>query len=589
MFNSRPQRQSLMILSLLLAALTLAAYWPVQHNDFVNYDDYRYVLENQHVLPGLTWEGFSWAFSNLEAGFWQPFTWLSHMLDCELFGPFPKGHHWNSLLLHLANGLALFFLLHRMTGALGPSWLVAALFAVHPLHVESVAWVSQRKDVLSTLLWLGTIWAYLRYQKRPRASAYLPILLFFISGLMVKAMLVSLPMVLLVLDYRPIGRLRSWPSNDPLASDLGARVQSMAPSLPSRLILEKLPLFAIAAFFVFITFYAEKQIGAVSSESLPLQVRIFNALLAYATYIRQLFWPLDLSVLYLRTGKIPLWHVLGAGTLLVVITGLTLWLARRRPYLIAGWLWYLVTLLPVSGLIPIGSHAYADRYTYVPFIGLFIMIAWGFRDGVRHSKFGRIVSVSSIALILLLLTLDTSIQIRYWRNSETLFRRAVEVNPDNFLAHNHLAYVLVSEGRIKEAIGHYRTSVRINPNYARTHFLLANALAVVGATEDAMQHYRRVLQLCPQYPRPYARLGDLYQKQGKNQEAIRLYREAVRIEPADAKLRRELGRLLAGEGLFEEALKELEVGLRLNPHDHHLIRDLEMVRRDLAALSQESP
>jgi tetratricopeptide (TPR) repeat protein len=589
MLGSRPKRQSLIILSLLLAALTLAAYWPVQHNDFVNYDDYRYVLENQHVLSGLTWEGFSWAFGNLEAGFWQPFTWLSHMLDCELFGPFPKGHHWNSLLLHLANGLALFLLLQRMTGSLWRSWVVAALFAIHPLHVESVAWVSQRKDVLSTLLWFATMWAYFRYQERPRASAYFLILLFFVTGLMVKAMLVSLPLVLLVLDYWPIGRLRSEPSTDPLGSGLGAKVQSIAPSFPSRLILEKLPLFAIAAFFVFITFFAEKQIGAVSSESLPFQLRISNALVAYAVYIRQLFWPVDLSVLYLRAGNIPRWHVVGASLLLIAITGVSLRLARRRPYFIAGWLWYLMTLLPVSGLIPIGSHAHADRYTYVPFIGLFIMIVWGVREGARHSTFGKVFSASSIALILFLLTIGTSMQIRHWRDSEALFRRAVDVDPDNFLAYNHLGYVLVSEGRIKEAIGHYQTSVRINPNYARTHYLLANALTLTGETEGAIQHYGRVLQLRPQYPRPYARLGDLYQKLGKTKEAIRLYRESVRIEPADARVRRKLGRLLAAEAHFQEAIRELEAGLRFNPNDHDLIRDLEMVRRDADAFGQESP
>jgi tetratricopeptide (TPR) repeat protein len=587
--NSRPKRQSLLALSLLLTALTLSAYWQVQHNDFVNYDDYRYVLENQHVLAGLTWEGLYWAFGNLEAGFWQPLTWLSHMLDCELFGPFPKGHHWSSLLLHMANGLVLFLLLQRMTGALWRSWLVAALFAVHPLHVESVAWVSQRKDVLSTLLWLGTMWGYLLYQRSPRPSTYLLVLVFFVSGLMAKAMLVSLPIVLLLLDYWPIGRLRSKLSPDPPASSLVAKVQSAPPSSAGRLILEKVPLFAIAAFFVLITYFAERHVGAVSPESWPLKVRIANALVSYVIYIRQMFWPLDLSPLYLHPGKFPLWHVVAAGLLLTAISGVTIRLARRRPYLIVGWLWYLVTLLPVSGLIQIGSHAHADRYTYVPFIGLFIMFVWGARDGWPRGNIGRIGLASSVALILLILTIGTSLQVRHWRNSEALFSRAVDVDPDNFLAHNHLGYVLALEGRLGEAIGHYRTSVRINPNYASAHYRLANALTLVGETKGAIHHYRRVLHIRPQYARPYARLGDLYQKLRKTGEAIRLYRESLRIGPADAELHKKLGRLLAAEGLFGEAIKELEAALRINPHDNHVVHDLERMRQGSAAPREEPP
>jgi tetratricopeptide (TPR) repeat protein len=590
MLDSGSKRQSLLALSLLLTALTLAAYWQVQHNDFVNYDDYRYVLENRHVLAGLTWEGFYWAFHNLEAGFWQPLTWLSHMLDSELFGPFPKGHHWSSLLLHLANGLVLFLLLHRMTGALWRSWLVATLFAVHPLHVESVAWVSQRKDVLSTLLWLGTIWGYFLYQRRPRTSTYLLVLMLFVSGLMAKAMLVSLPIVLLLLDYWPIGQLRSTSSPDSAASSLfAAKAQSVPSFSASRLILEKLPLFAIAAFFVLVTYVAERHVGAVSPESLPLKVRIANALVSYVVYIRQMFWPLDLSPLYLHPGKFPLWHLVGVCLVLIAISGVTIWLARRRPYLIVGWLWFLVTLMPVSGLIQIGSHAHADRYTYVPFIGLFIMLVWGARDGLPRGNIVRIGFVSSVALVLMLLTIGTSLQVRHWRNSEALFSRAVAVDPDNFLAHNHLGYVLALEGRLGEAIGHYRTSLRINPNYDSAHYHLANTLTLVGETEGAIHHYGRVLQIRPQYARPYARLGDLYQKLGKTGEAIRLYRASLQIEPADAELHKKLGRLLVAEGLIGEAIKELEAALRINPHDNHVIRELEGLRRDWAALGEETP
>ena len=589
MLDSRSKRQSLLALSLLLAVLTLSAYWQVQHNDFVNYDDYRYVLENQHVLAGLTWEGFFWAFDNLEAGFWQPLTWLSHMVDCELFGPFPKGHHWSSLLLHLANGLVLFLLLHRMTGALWRSCLVAALFAVHPLHVESVAWVSQRKDVLSTLLWLGTMWGYLLYQRRPRISTYLLVLIFFVSGLMAKAMLVSLPIVLLLLDYWPSGRLRPRPSTDPSAPNPVAKAHSGHPSSAGRLILEKVPLFAIAAFFVLITYVAERHVGAVSPESLPLKVRIANALVSYVVYIRQMFWPLDLSPLYLHPGQFPLWHVVGACLLLIAISGVTIRLARHRPYLIVGWLWYLLTLLPVSGLVQIGSHAHADRYTYIPLIGLFVMIVWGAGDGLPRGNIGRKALASSAALILLLLTIGASLQVRHWRNSEALFRRAVDVDPDNFLAHNHLGYVLALEGKLGEAIGHYRTAVRIRPNYARAHYHLANALTLVGETEEAIHHYGQVLQIRPQYARPYARLGDLYRKLGNTGDAIRLYRESLRIEPADAELHEKLGRLLAAKGLFGEAIKELEAALRFSPHDNHVIHDLERMRWNTAASREEPP
>ncbi len=428
------------IVSVVLIMATLAVYWQVQNHEFVNYDDDLYVTDNPHVKAGLTREGAIWAFVATHAGNWHPLTWLSHMLDCEVYGVNPWGHHLTNLLLHIGNTILLFLLFRHVTGAVWRSTLVAALFALHPLHVESVAWVSERKDVLSTLFWLSTMWTYLRHVESPGFRWYLLALLSFALGLMAKPMLVTLPFVLLLIDYWPLGRLQFGQSN--------RTHESMTPGLQrssvSSLIFEKVPFFAISAVSSTVTYIVQLSAGAMPSQDvLPLQVRTANALVSYISYIGKMIWPHHLAVSYPHPGSnLPLWQIAGASLLLVFISALVIRGAGRFPYLVVGWLWYLGTLVPVIGLVQVGSQAMADRYTYVPLIGLFVIIVWGAPNLVRRWRHGRFLLVSSSGVLLLTLMACTWLQTSYWKDSFTLFQRTLDVTADNWRAHNGLGLAL---------------------------------------------------------------------------------------------------------------------------------------------------
>lgn len=506
-------------LLLALLALLLLAYLPLQqvlNNDFVNYDDYRYVLDNKKVRAGLSREGVLWAFSNLEAGFWHPVTWLSHMLDCELYGIAPQGHHLSSLLLHIANCMLLFLFLERTTKAFWRSALTAVLFAVHPLHVESVAWISQRKDLLSTLFWNLALLAYAGYAEAPRKTKYCLTLVLFCLGLMAKPMVVTLPLVLLLLDYWPLGRLR------------GKQPAALKP-----LLMEKVPFFALSVAFTLITYYSEQSIGALPGlSSYPVHTRLYNAVVSYATYPAKMIWPTDLSVIYLHPGAFPPWKVAAGLAFILFVSSLVLHQSRLRPYLFVGWLWYLATLVPVAGWIQIGSHAYADRYTYVPLTGLFLMMVWGFSPGRSFTGMGRICLGLFVTTLWIGLGLITWNQVGHWRNSVTLFQRAVEADPDNFLAHNNLGFTLAQRGRLEEALSHYQSAVRLNPDYLDALFNLANTLETQGRTTEAASYYRRVLAIDPTLARPHRQLGRLLLCNGERDEALFHLQEAARLEPS---------------------------------------------------------
>jgi len=365
---------------LFLVVATLLVFWPVLNSEFINLDDGVYVTNNPNVQRGLTLENVKWAFTDTSAGFWHPLTWLSHMLDCQLFGLNPGAHHLTNLLFHLANTLLLFWVLKRMTGRPGASTFIAALFALHPLHVESVAWVSERKDVLSTFFWILTMGLYLRYVEQPGIHRYLLVLLSFTLGLMSKAMLVTLPFVLLLLDYWPLGRLLfKQDSKSSLLPDPGmAHYQRLS---PLRLVREKIPLLILSGTWCVLTFFAEKSLGAIGGlGTIPLGTRLANAISSYGLYLERTIWPRNLAVFYPYPDTIPLGQVIMGGFLLVGLSCIVIRYALSRPYLSVGWLWYLGTLVPVIGLVPVGSHVMADRYTYVPLIGLFIMIAMGLPD-----------------------------------------------------------------------------------------------------------------------------------------------------------------------------------------------------------------
>jgi tetratricopeptide (TPR) repeat protein len=561
---------------LALIAANLIVYASVRHHDFVNFDDDDYVTTNAVVLRGLTWHGVSWAFTTGYADNWHPLTWLSHMLDVQLYGLDPGAHHLTNLLFHIANTLLLFGLLHRMTVALGRSAFVAGLFAVHPLHVESVAWVAERKDVLSTLFWMLTLWAYVEYVKRPgprrsdlRRSAvlgYSAVLLFFALGLMAKPMLVTLPFVLLLLDFWPLGRVGASPS--------GATI--------GRLLWEKLPLLALAALSSIVAFVVHRRGGAVISLGVtPLILRVENALISYVAYIGKMLWPARLAVLYPYAQSLPLWWVAGAFLGLMGVSVAVICAGPRRPYLLVGWFWYLGALVPVIGLIQVGDQAMADRYTYIPLIGLFIIVAWGVPELLVRWPLRRIALRAAAALVILACAFAASGQLQYWENSTTLWTHALAVTTGNNIAHNNLGVALAGQGKIDEAIVQYSEALRTKPNYANAHNNLGVALDDQGKIDEAIAQYIEALRIRPDYANAHINLGVALANQGKIDEAIAHFTEALRIEPDSAKAHNDLGIALASQGKIDDAIAQFTEALRIKPDyaDAHNNLEVALVRR----------
>jgi len=480
------------IVSLFLTIATLAVYWQAGNHEFINYDDITYVTGNPHLQAGFSPEGIIWAFTSGYAGNWHPLTWISHILDIQLYGMDPGRHHLTNVLFHIGNTLLLFLVFRRMTGALWCSAFIAALFALHPLHVESVAWIAERKDVLSTFFWMLTMGAYAWYVERRGFLRYLLVLLFFILGLMAKPMLVTLPFVLLLLDYWPLSRFQFGHQN--------GNIVIQRKSVVIRLICEKIPLFALAAASCIVTLFAQQSGGAVCSFSaFPINIRIANALVSYVGYIVKMLWPHQLAVLYPYPGMLPWIQVIGACLLLVFISILAFMALKRCPWLIVGWVWYIVTLVPVIGLVQVGSQAMADRYTYVPLIGIFIMIAFGVPElmsGWRYRKIG--LSTMAVACLLVLMA-TTWFQVRYWANSVTLFERALAVTENNYVLHSNLGVTLFSKGKVDEAIDHFHDAMRINPRYAKAHNNLGTALIHKGKVKKAIAHFREALRIRPGY------------------------------------------------------------------------------------------
>ncbi|MGO8761450.1 MAG: tetratricopeptide repeat protein [Desulfobaccales bacterium] len=508
-----------LLICLLLAGAVLLAYLQVINHDFITFDDDMYVTENPMVRAGLTWPGVEWAFTAVHSSNWHPLTWLSHMLDCQIYGMWSGGHHLTNVVFHLANTLLLFLFWARVTGALWPSALVAALFALHPLHVESVAWVSERKDVLSTLFWLATMWAYVGYVSAPSWKRYLLMLVCFALGLMAKPMLVTLPLVLLLLDYWPLGRIQAGMVPTP-----GRAGQS--PSGPGRirrlywpLIKEKLPLFALAALSSLITVMGQKGAGSMMPLAIrPLEARIANALIAYLKYLVKLVWPYPIAFFY-PLAPIPWWQAVWAGLALVLLSAGLLSAARRHPYLGVGWLWYLLTLLPVIGLVQVGGQAMADRYTYVPFIGLFIMIAWGITEATAGWRHRQAILSASAAAVLLTCLASTWMQAGYWRNSESLYFETIRVTGDNYMAYHHLGMFYTNQGRFDQAIAMYKKSIAVDPSYSHAYNNLGIVYAKQGKFKEAVDNLKFAIRLNPGNASFYRNLALAYSQQGKKEEA----------------------------------------------------------------------
>jgi tetratricopeptide (TPR) repeat protein len=563
------------LISLLLALMTLALYWPVQTFDFVNYDDEVYVTNNRQVRGGLSLEGIKWSFTNLEAGFWQPPVWLSHMLDCQLYGMHAGGHHWTSVLIHTAGALLLFFVLSLMTHSPWASALAAALFAVHPLHVESVAWVAERKDVLSGFFWILTMGAYAHYVKGPTLRRYLLVLGSFVLGLLSKPMAVTLPFALLLLDYWPLRRFTGaqtafdrWCASGP--------APLRAPG--ARLVAEKVPLVVLSAAAVAITYVAEHHVGAVKSmASYPLGVRLANAIVSYALYIRKTIWPVDLAVLYPHLGMPPLWPVLASAVLLVAVTGLAWRLRTRAPYLAVGWSWYLGTLVPVIGLVQIGSHAMADRYTYIPLLGLFIALAWGAKGIVEKRPGWKIGIIGLSVLSGTILLFPARAQIETWQDSVTLFQHALTVTKDNPIARFNIGAHYLGRNDCSKAVPHFQEAIEMKKDFALAFHCLGVCDSRAGNAAGALHYYGQAIAIEPRSKMPRIERGLMLMQQGRLDEAEEDFRQVLRMDPAHEAAHNNMGMLLIRQGKHGEAEARFSDALRVNPRNAEAHNNLGIV------------
>jgi Flp pilus assembly protein TadD len=550
------------LLGLALVVGTLAVFAPACGHEFVEYDDPQYVTANPHVRAGLTRAGVWWALTSTDVLNWHPLTWLSLQLDYELYRLHPWGYHLTNLLLHAANTLLLFLVFRRMTGAPWPSALVAALFAVHPLHVESVAWVAERKDVLSTFFGLLALAAYVRYVQRPGLIAYLAVALALALSLAAKPMLVTLPAVLLLLDYWPLGRLRlGRPAQPPPAG-----AATPAPASLALVLGEKVPLVALAAASAAMTLIAQHRGGAIESlETLPLGLRAGNAVVSYVRYLGLALWPSGLAPFYPHPrASLPAWQVAGAAAVLAAATGLVLAAARRRPYLPVGWLWYLGTLVPVIGLVQVGYQALADRYTYVPLVGVFVMAAWGLADVAAWRPALRAVVAPAAAAALLACVVITVRQVGFWHDSRSLWEHAVRVTPPNHVAENNLGATYLASD-LEEAERHLRAAVRLKPDCADAYANLAEALDQQGRIDEAVPCYLRSLELRPADARTHNNVAVALAKQGKLNEAIDQLEEATRLDPGFAEAHYHLAWALARAKRLEEAVAACAESVRLEP------------------------
>ena len=568
-----------LVVCVLLAAAIFATFRGVQDYEFVNFDDGKYVTENDHVQHRLTREGIVWAFTTMHFAQWHPVTWLSHMLDCQIYGLNPAGHHVSNLLLHAANTLLLFLMLQGMTGQIWPSALVAVLFGLHPLHVEPVAWVSGRKDLLSAFFWMLTLGFYLHYVRKPGISRYLPVLIAFVLGIMAKQMIVTLPFVLFLLDYWPLRRLPAGKT-----APQAPQPPKPGPEKPAvfTLVAEKIPLLVIAGVASVVAFVAQNRGGALESFALlPFDVRLANALVSYVIYMGKTIWPVNLAVFYPHPGgSIPMWQVAMSAFVLLCISLLTIWQARKRPYLVVGWLWYLGSLVPVIQLVQIGEHAMADRYTYIPLIGLFIMVAWGLADMATRWPGTRIALGLSTAGFVIALAICSQVQARHWKDSVTLFEHALDVTDDNYVAHTNLGVALANQGRLDSAIWHYSRAVTIQPDYVGARLNLASALAERGRLQEAIAHYTAILRIKPDYADAHFNMGNALMRLGQSEKAILHYTEALRISPDDPEILNNLGIALSKQERLEEAAERFREALRIRP-------DFSAARHNLATVLEK--
>jgi tetratricopeptide (TPR) repeat protein len=594
---ARKDRRLILGICVFLGAITWIVFGQTLGHEFV-WDDHYYVVDNSEVTKGLTLHGVAWAFTHVHSYNWHPLTTISHMLDCQFYGLKPGGHHCTNVVLHTLGVVLLFLVLRKMTGALWRSAFVAAVFAIHPLRVESVAWVAERKDLLSGVFFMLTLAAYLRYVRKPSFASYLLVAFVFALGLMSKPMMVTLPFVLLLLDYWPLCRFTAQASATNNAKSLYWWDRR---SIPQKLMLEKIPLLVLSAISCGATLLAQEH--ALNPE-VPLLFRVYNAFVSCISYIRQMFWPARLAIFYpFPVGSISVWALVFATALLgAILFGVTLsaWaLRKRRPYIITGWLWYLGMLVPVIGLVQVGSQAKADRYTYLPQIGLYLAATWAMMDLSASWRYRRkILSALAIAGIVLLIW-RAWIQTFYWKNSESIWTRTLAVTSNNYFAHEQLGLALSQRGQLDDAISHYQESLKISPDFvrgrgksdnARKHFNLGNAFFEKGLMDEAMSHYQIALELGPEFAEAHSGFARALFQHGDIDQAIAHWQKTLSIHPEDADAHTGLGAALLQKGQLEDAIAHYEKAVELRPdyaNGHYNLADALLQQRKIEAAIRE--
>ncbi len=588
--NINPRKQK-MIVYIVLTVVTLAVFWQVNKFDFVNHDDQAFVTENSYIQSGITLDGFRWAFSTSHYGGWLPLIWLSYMFDYQLHGLNAGGYHLTNLILHILSVLLLFWLFTRMTGAIWKSAFVAALFALHPLHVESVVWISERRDVLSAFFWMLTLCLYVYYTEKPVIKRYLLVLFSFFCALMSKSMVVTLPVIMILLDYWPLGRLQSQKATTnltdvmPLSTNQSiqetkskkeAPKENTSPAnarklpetriagiIPLWQLWEKIPFFVLSAVISIMKIYDHYNITQSTPKYFPLDSRLAHVPVSFVTYLEKTFMPYDLTIFYPFSDKLPLWQVLGATILILVISIAVIVMAKRLPYLFIGWLWYAITLLPVIGILPIENYAMADRYNYLPSIGIAVMLAWGIpllfkREDIRK----KILFPASTAFFIIMAVLTWQ-QCGYWKNSTELWNHALQVTKDNFLAQINAGFTLGEKGKLQEAIDHYNKAIRLNPYYVNAYYSRGITYDKLGQYQMAINDFSNAISLNPDYVDAYNGRGAIFLKFGQYQQASEDFNRAIRLNPADIRAYNNRGILYTNLGQNQQAIEDFSTAIRL--------------------------
>lgn len=536
-----------------LAAITWLVFGQTLNHQFVNYDDGEYVVRNAQVARGLTLEGIVWAFTHVHSSNWHPLTWISHMMDSQFYGSNPGGHHLTNTLLHAATAILLFLVLRQMTGTFCRSAFVAAVFAIHPLHVESVAWVAERKDVLSGLFFMLTIGAYVRYARATWSPfRYGLVVLLFAMGLMCKPMLVTMPFVLFLLDYWPLNRFAITQGQD------GKHLK-----IRQRQILEKLPLLGLGLASCAITLFAQRESMAPIAR-IPLPLRLGNAVISYMDYLRQMFWPSDLAALYpWEATRLGVWNTLLAIVLLAGVSA-AVFVLRRWRYLVTGWLWYLITLVPVIGILQVGNQARADRYTYLAQIGLYLLLTWGMADLSTRWRYRPVFLASLASLILVALIFCARLQTSYWKDSETLWSHALACTSDNIIAEGNLGQACYTEGKRREAMIYFQNSLRIEPNQASIHSCLGVFFLEMDQANESVVHLEKALEIEPNFGDAHYNLGNTYMQMGRTKEALSHYNRALEIDPSDTQAMNNMAWMLATcpDALMRDGARAVELAER---------------------------